>query len=1006
MRGSAIRKLAVLAGVVLCAARLGPAATDEPTPIEKLVAAYRTAPQDYPTGKDARGIAYAQPDAEAWFRWHFYDEAAAERFASARMAVRTLCYNPLEGAGARVPYRSPVKVAFVADHATEGRQCLWVDAPAAEVAAGRATALVGVVPGPSYYPAGSRYRGRHSVAAYWCHWRFLKLDVFNPLAESVGLRVCGVPFVVEPGRSVVAVRTADASGQSGAHSALHEQVAVTVTRPVRDVTLYVDNFRVEQEVPTLLVEKGRMLQFAARADAHGEPVLWPGFTAVGADDLYDAARGFGWTAAAARRRTAAHTFRSFENGLLWGYCSRPDAAFRIDVPNGRHGVLVLATPERGFRWSEGMEAEINGVRHVLLAGKSPQEVRRMALGGEAWDYRPGACVWEELVRQAYYPPTRVVVAEATQGHLSIVVPESVALRAVVVFPEAERDEALAELGRLNFLMAESWDVTHGWVKGDAAERLRYIGFHEESSHPERVPGKLAALKLTEEDFARGFVLFHRGMAEAVYPDTVPSPAEAAVERLTAFASPGEYECLTLGLLPLAQVRDVRVRASGLRGPGGASIPAERIDVRLSRYHQKCMDYGHHNHNYNYGPHDLVRRPSFDLHPAAARRVYVDVHVPADAPAGRYAGEVAVEAAGRGRSARLPVELEVMPIALATPPVLFATEGEHPLLKEYGINAVAGSYDAAASAGFAAVLMCPYDAAPAMARGRRVAWSALAKSREFTEGLIADGLAGKAPRVFFGGRLPGRDQAGPFVQELLRQFPRMEIIGHNTPAYLFAGPGYTWGWDGFQTGVRTRATPELLERASAGGPTFWFVDWVKHAKEQMARFTFGFWCWKLRPMGRYSTFIHNLSYFNGTARLAYPHLPYYALLDIGGCNRYGALSESRAEGAPNPVRDLLLVREGIDDYRYIHTLDTLVQRAEQNKLAGAVVDEAKRFRDGLAAELSLDLRVYYESRGGPEYVSYAENWHPKPGNPWTSSRLDAVRRQCAEHIVALSQAMGR
>jgi len=979
------------------------AATAQPAEpaAERLLAAYRTAPQDYPEGADLRGLPYARPDTGAWFRWHCYHDGAIDRCESTPMDVHVEPYNLLEGVGAQVPYRSPVKFSFVAEHATEGAQCLKVDFPAAEVASGKGTVLVRALPGKSFYPPGSKYHFKHAAAAYWCHYRFLKFDAFNPGQDDVRIRVCGVPFVLRPGPSVVAVKTPDASGQEGPHSALHDRVDVTVTAPAADVTLYLDNFRMEQEAPRVLRRKGRWLQFAARADPQGEPVLWPGFKAVGPDDLYQPSRGWGWTAAPTKRRCRAHTFRSFENGLLWGYLVDADCPLRIDAPEGRCGVWILATPMRGFSWEKGAEVEINGKRHALIRSRSQAQVRRMALGGESWDFRPGACVWEQLVRQPYYPPTELIFVDAGQGRLDITLPEAVALRAVGVFAEADKDQALAELGRLNFLMAESWDTTHGWVKGDAAERLRYLGFHEESSRPECIPARLDALRITAEEWRRGFLLFQRGLTEAVYPDTIPNPDEARPERLATFAAPGESECLTLGLLPLAEVRGLKLAAGELKSEGGAAIPAEAIDVRVSRCHQKCMDYGHHNHNYNYQEHDLVVRPALDLFPGAARRAYFDVRVPDDARPGRYAGRVTIEGSGPGQRVELALELEVLPIRLQSPAVSFATESSSPLLKQYGINAVAGDYDRAAEDGFAAALVCPYDASPARLRGKRLGWSSFLANKGLVQALIDDGRSGRAPRAFFGGYMP---KIEGFADRLLQELPGVELIGHNVPTYVFAGPGYTWGWDGFNRSVRTRGKLELLQAAAAAGPNFWFVDWVKNSKEQAARFTFGFWLWKLGPMGRFSTFIHNLSYFGATAKDSYPWLPYYALLDIGGSNRYGAFSESLDEGRLNPCRDLVLVREGIDDYRYAHTLDRLIERAEKAMRARPALDRATAFRRELAEALSLDLGEYYESRGGAEYVAYAENWFPRAGNPWTSARFDAVRRACAEHILALQKAL--
>jgi hypothetical protein len=46
---------------------------------------------------------------------------------------------------------------------------------------------------------------------------------------------------------------------------------------------------------------------------------------------------------------------------------------------------------------------------------------------------------------------------------------------------------------------------------------------------------------------------------------------------------------------------------------------------------------------------------------------------------------------------------------------------------------------------------------------------------------------------------------------------------------------------------------------------------------------------------------------------------------------------------------VLIAEGITDYRYIHTLDACIARAETAKRGGPVVAAAKKFRDELRNE---------------------------------------------------------
>jgi hypothetical protein len=959
--------------------------------LQALKAVYATRAHGYPS---AAGD--AQPDGTAPFRWHGYHAAAIDRHDKATMHMHVEPYNPLEGTG--VSATKPVRFDYVADHVTEGEKALRVQFPAEALRSNNARIDVHCVASPIL----SDYH-KYRRAAYWPHYRWLKADAYNPGDAAVRVRICGVPLVLGPGANRISVKTADAVGWRGDYPGWFNSVPIEATGE-HDITLYFDHFRMEQEVPALLAARGRMFQFPVRGGQNDSALmLWAGFTAIETDTLYNAGRGHGWTMPASKRRYAGLSFRSNENGLIWCRCENADSPLRFDVPNGRWGIWVFATPVQPSVWAKGASATVNGEAQPLFPARSEDEVRHMALSGENWDYRPGSCLWAELVRDATSPAARLLSTDVKNGHVLLEVPPGLALRALILFPEADRQEAERELGRLEYLLAESWDVAHAWVRGAFAEKDRYIGFHDEMTRPETIPVRLDALKLTDADFRRGFVLFQRGLTDAVYPDTIPTPAETANVRAAGFAAPGERECLTIGLLPLAERKGLRLEIGDLVA-GAAKIPAVALDVRLARHHHKCMEYGHHNHCYNFQEHFLVRRPRLDTYPGAARRIYMDIAVPADAAPGTYRGELRVVDARGAALATLPLELEVLPIALETPPVFFGIDngllrneaalGE---LTKYGINFIGADHDTAVQHGFRGYAVWPYDAAPPSFKGHRLGWRSFAKEKELMRDIIAAGKSGTGPRGFFGGYVLNQPGDRDVYASLIKEFPDIDILGVTTPVYAFHGADYTHTGEPWRTQIRTRGKPELLEQAAASGKEFWFVDWLRHSKEQPARFTFGFWLWRLGATGRFSTFTYGGDYHYGTARQSYSFEPYYTLLGVVGGNACPAIRTSMDGTHAIPARDLLLIREGIDDYRYIYTVERLVRAAEAKQLD---VTAVRRRLDQLRADLSLDLTRYYESRT----ASYAENWYPRTDNPWTHERFQEVRRQCAKDAVALSMAL--
>jgi hypothetical protein len=963
----------------------------EPRELTELLAAYATAPHGYPGGPGQ-----ALPDTSVPFRWHHFHADAVARCDDAALLPHVDLHNPLDGDGVSVEAKSGVRMRWAAEQRTHGPLALVVDFPAEAIRAGKASVHIKAIAGGPSFSEYLRARNlMHTASCYGPHYRWIKLDAFHPGPEELHVRVAGVPLVLPVGACTIAVRTNDAVERG--YACVFNSITVQVMEPAEDVRLILDHVRLEQEVPATLSRRGRMLQFAGR-DAQGPPVLWPGFTPVDADTLYTPERGHGWTQPARTRKSAGHSFRSMENGILWGRVERIDAPLRIDVPAGRYGVHVIGAPGHGHVWAKGMTVRIHGRETRLLEPHSDAEVRRLALGGELVDYRPGLCVWEELVRPAYYPPLQTVYADAIDGHLLLEFPTTLSLHALLVFPSADKEAALREIGRLNYLMAESWDVSHPWVRRGYAEKVRYIGLHDEMQHPETIPARLRALELSDADFARGFVPFVRGLTEAVYPDTIPTPAEARVREIALFAARGERTAATLGLLPLGEVAGLQVNIDALTRGGGPAAARIPVEVRVSRYHQKCMQFGHHNHDYNYAEQYLVRRPRLDLHPGAARRVYFDLVVPADIDPGDYRATITIASAGGAPLWTAALRIEVLPFTLDTPALFLAASVDDPRLLDYGFNTFHASHDSAVKHGYRGyVANLGYGAVPFA--GKPLGWSNLLEHKELVAPLLEAGRAGKGPRGFFGGPAPGTHSspkaaavADEFFTRVRQELPHIDLLGRTVPAFYFRQ-----GKSGFQVphewivlaAAARPDDPQALERAR-----FWYIDGLRHDKEQAGRFTFGFWLWRSGAQGRFTTLEAHLQYGYGTARESYTHEPYFTLLDVTTCNVDRALKESLAAGEVNPSRDLILLREGINDYRYILTLENRLRHGDSPAQRAA-----RKFRDELHAEVALDLETYYEARAG----AYGENWRPLPANPWTTAKFVQMRRAIVQHLRALEAA---
>jgi Glycoside hydrolase 123 N-terminal domain len=171
--------------------------------------------------------------------------------------------------------------------------------------------------------------------------------------------------------------------------------------------------------------------------------------------------------------------------------------------------------------------------------------------------------------------------------------------------------------------------------------------------------------LTELEKERGYVLFQRPVTECVYPNTRPLPDER-LEALVAFATPGEFESVTLALYPARALQNLRVRASSLRCAFG-EIPAARIDVRLATYWNVGYPAYTTLKTYRRVP-ELLERVTVHTSPARECQWYwLTIQVPDDSKPGLYRGTVTVWDDGYAQAVEIPLALRVLGFHLQKDP---------------------------------------------------------------------------------------------------------------------------------------------------------------------------------------------------------------------------------------------------------------------------------------------------------------------------------------------------
>lgn len=536
--------------------------------------------------------------------------------------------------------------------------------------------------------------------------------------------------------------------------------------------------------------------------------------------------------------------------------------------------------------------------------------------------------------------------------------------------------------------------------------------------------------LTSADKERGLVVYSRHYVECIYPGTKPRAEELNPE-LRAFATPGEYEPLNFAVHPLRDFSNARVSVSDL-GP----IPAKNIDIRHVRYMRAMPNYTE-KYRWSWVPDVLEPFTALPLKTGQNERFWLTVHVPENTPAGSYTGSVTLTCDG-AEAVTLPVKFRVLPIKLReNPEKIFGIYYVHPLDRAFQArDEVSRAYfrrkadleHADMTAHGTRNVMLNIWCRAADAQGKfPINWDLVAAKIElwrkhaFTGpvvmGLSTGEIYFKYMNERYESHLNGvKDPPPEFDAEMTALVKTIEAerVKRGWPEFLY------YPYDEPQTtaaavrfmvrtlkackaaGVRTYVTADpthdhydpmrpfvdvwstqpfapdrdiVLEDSKKRGVEYWcYPNHVagenNHTPVTGARMTYGFGFWRsgfraLNPWIYSYSIGDRFNYLDGR------------IMDF--------FNRQQDDGTPMPVALWEAYREGYDDYRYIHTLETLIAEARKS---------GKPSAKALADTADQDLKSIWSAiRVQAKY---------KTDNLWSPQDFDVYRWLIARHIMMLQE----
>jgi len=212
-------------------------------------------------------------------------------------------------------------------------------------------------------------------------------------------------------------------------------------------------------------------------------------------------------------------------------------------------------------------------------------------------------------------------------------------------------------GQAEALLEEQLDLLSNKDTKGTVRILKKLNKFFLLEHEERVPPPTP----TDAQKQRGYILFVRNYLEEVYYNSNPRPYEIK-NKLALFATPGEYEPVTLAVWPLADLKKVTLSCSGLRGPKNAAIREQAIDIRFTRQ----LARGIKPFMWMVGPEALEHFTTLDIPKGRTTQLWITVKVPERTEPGEYKGVLNFKPANRPPS-NIQFTLVVLPFRLLEDP---------------------------------------------------------------------------------------------------------------------------------------------------------------------------------------------------------------------------------------------------------------------------------------------------------------------------------------------------
>jgi len=182
----------------------------------------------------------------------------------------------------------------------------------------------------------------------------------------------------------------------------------------------------------------------------------------------------------------------------------------------------------------------------------------------------------------------------------------------------------------------------------------------------QVPGERTEItpEISEKLNKADYIVYTRNEATPIFLESIPKATEVT-DKITASATRGEYEPLNFAIYSGKNLEGIKIKVSDLKSDKGSRISSANIDIRTVNFVRKIKDQG--KKTYFLMPMTLSKGHNF-IDTKTSRRYWLTVHVPKNANTGTYTGEIEIHA-DNVQTKKVTIIFEVLPYELLDPPIV-------------------------------------------------------------------------------------------------------------------------------------------------------------------------------------------------------------------------------------------------------------------------------------------------------------------------------------------------